>query len=113
MPREYVVGNELVEMLSIGKVPARLHRSPATIRAWVSGGVIPRSGYITSSPTLQGRRHLWSAAQVEILMRVAEAEGVLMLVLVPGPRVRVRVQDTSSRREPLRSSGSSGNPLAG
>ena len=73
-------GFQHAELFTIGAVARALHKSQGTIRRWIDEGVLPDSGLKTEriKGTLSdaGRR-LWTAEQIETLVRIATEEGVI------------------------------------
>jgi MerR HTH family regulatory protein len=82
---EYAVNGKTVELCTVGELAKALNRASVTIRAWERTGIMPPSGYRHPSLNPRGRRRLYSRAQIEGVVRIAEEEGVL----VPGPRVTI------------------------
>lgn len=66
------------EFFGIGDLAKALHRKPLTIRQWEREGVIPPSGHESPGVNHHGRRRLYSRAQVEGIVAIAEEEGLLL-----------------------------------
>ncbi|WP_409238329.1 hypothetical protein [Streptomyces sp. PA5.6] len=76
-PRVYRVGGELREFFSIGHLSMALNRQPVTIRKWERLGVIPAASFVIRGKTERGNRRLYTRAQVEGMIRIAQEEGIL------------------------------------
>jgi hypothetical protein len=74
-------GREMdLEMFPIGALAKALHRDSVTLRAWIRKGWLPKAKYLT--PPVAGTRgnagrRLWSRAQVEGIVSIAQEEGLL------------------------------------
>lgn len=69
-----------LEMFPIGSLAKAMHRDSVTMRAWIRKGWLPKAKYMT--PPLAGTRgnagrRLWSRAQIEGIISIAEEEGLL------------------------------------
>jgi hypothetical protein len=75
----YPVGNQQVELFTISQLAEALNREPVTVRGWEHKGFIPKATF--SKPgkggDVRGRRRLYSRAQVEALVSLAQEEGLL------------------------------------
>lgn len=76
-PRVYRVGGELQEFFSIGHLSMALNRQPVTIRKWERLGIIPAPTFVIRGKTERGNRRLYTRAQVEGMIRIAQEEGIL------------------------------------
>lgn len=77
--KTYTIKGKPVELFGIGQVAEALNREPVTIRSWERKGFIPRATFSKpgANQDPRGRRRLWSRAQVEALVRIAQEEGIL------------------------------------
>jgi hypothetical protein len=78
--REYLVNGSPQKFYTIGSLARALGKSAVTIRSWESKGWLPAPAYRTPpprSPQLPGNpqvgRRLYSSAQVEFLVKAAQA----------------------------------------
>lgn len=94
-PRMIEVDGQPVEFFYIGALSTALRRSPVTLRKWMTAGILPKARYLSQGTTTRGDRRLWTRAQIEGLMRIAQEERI---DTVP---VR-RTQFTSRSRELFR-----------
>jgi hypothetical protein len=74
-------GHELeLEMFPIGSLAKALRRDSVTVRAWIRKGWLPKAQFqtkaVVGSRGNAGRR-LWTRAQIEGIVRIAEEEGLL------------------------------------
>lgn len=76
-PRTLKVGGVDREFFTIGNLAKALGRKPVTIRAWERAGVIPKPTFRKPSDDPRGTRRLYTRAQVEGLVRIAEEEGLM------------------------------------
>lgn len=76
-PRIFTVRGKDVEFFTIGQVAMALNRTPSAIRKWEDNGIIPTAQYYTPSEDVRGKRRLWTKAQAEGMVRIAEEEGIL------------------------------------
>ncbi|KUL44719.1 hypothetical protein ADL22_12305 [Streptomyces sp. NRRL F-4489] len=76
-PRVYRVGGVLHEFYSIGHLSMALNRQPVTIRKWERTGIIPAPTFVVRGKTERGNRRLYTRAQIEGMIRIAEEEGIL------------------------------------
>ncbi|MDJ0463159.1 hypothetical protein [Streptomyces sp. H27-C3] len=76
-PRVYRVGGELQEFFSIGHLSMALNRRPVTIRKWERLGIIPAPTFVIRGKTERGNRRLYTRAQVEGMVQIAQEEGIL------------------------------------
>lgn len=78
-PRVYKVNGVDREFFTVGHLAVAMNRKPLTIRQWERKGTIPKSTYQRqgkdNSP--HGRRRLYTRAQVEGMIKIAEEEGLL------------------------------------
>lgn len=66
-----------VEFFTIGQVARAIGRTSGTLRAWEARGVLPKSGYQTSSDDPRGVRRLYTRAQAAGILRLAKDCGVM------------------------------------
>ncbi|MFJ2113380.1 hypothetical protein ACIOEX_16090 [Streptomyces sp. NPDC087850] len=76
-PRVYRVGGDLQEFFSIGHLSMALNRQPVTIRKWERLGIIPAPTFVIRGKTERGNRRLYTRAQVEGMIQIAQEEGIL------------------------------------
>lgn len=76
-PRVLKVGGVPTEFFGTGQLALALRRKPVTIRAWESKGVIPKPTFRLPSEHPKGVRRLYTRAQVEGILRIAEEEGLM------------------------------------
>lgn len=76
-PRTLKVGGVDREFFTIGNLAKALLRKPVTIRAWERAGVIPKPTFRKPSDDPRGTRRLYTRAQVEGMVRIAEEEGLM------------------------------------
>ena len=76
-PRKFRVGGVDREFFTIGHLAKALLRKPVTIRAWERAGVIPKPTFRRPSEDPRGTRRLYTRAQVEGMVRIAEEEGLM------------------------------------
>lgn len=73
-------GVPLGDLFLIGALAKALGRDSNTLRAWIRKGWLPKAKYQTSPlPGTRGdaSRRLWSRAQIEGIVQIAEEEGLL------------------------------------
>lgn len=70
------IGGEPSGYYPIRSLAAALNRSPGTIRDWETAGVIPES-YVLNKDSRNGRRRLYTRAQILMLRRLAAEYGIL------------------------------------
>lgn len=76
-PKVYKVKGEDVEFFTSGELAQALDgRATVTIRAWERKGIIPKATFHKPSDKPQGRRRLYSRAQVEGIVQIAKEEGI-------------------------------------
>ena len=97
-PVVYVHGGVSREFFTIGHLADAFGRSPVTIRSWESKGVLPNSPYRSPRPrgeALPGKqskgRRLWTRAQIEGMLRIAQEEGVILSGKPPTKQFTQRV----------------------
>jgi hypothetical protein len=80
-PRHYFVNGVKTEFFTVGQVALALNRTSRTIRWWEGKQVIPPATFRAAAPkrskVKEAGDRLWSRAQVEVMIRVAQEEGVL------------------------------------
>lgn len=77
------------EFFGIGDLAKALRRDAVTIRKWEAGGVIPKATYVISGKTANGNRRLYTRDQINVMVRIAEEEG-----LFDGDPRGIRITDT-------------------
>ena len=84
-PVYYMVDGEKKEFFTIRHLAAALDYSQQSIRAWENSGLLAKSPYRSPKPrkpTIGGRntkgKRLWTRAQIEGILRIAEEEGVIL-----------------------------------
>lgn len=71
-----MINGETVELFAIGAVCAALGRPAVTIRLWIRQGHLPQATFrMPERNGVKGRR-LYTRAQVEAIIQVAEAHGI-------------------------------------
>lgn len=75
--RRVQVGGQEVVMYGIGELATALGRKSVTMRKWEEVGIIPVATFMLNPGTEQGRRRMYSAAQVIGIVRIAAEEGIL------------------------------------
>lgn len=81
-----------VECFTTGQLAGLLGgRKAVTIRAWEAEGILPKSGYYVPGRDgdVRGRRRYYTKAQVEGVLDIAKAEGVLY------PSTRISISRTN------------------
>jgi hypothetical protein len=78
--KTFTIGGKPVELFTISQVAELLNRKPVTLRKWEERGVVPRATFAKpgANGDKRGRRRLYSRAQVEALVRIAEEEKILL-----------------------------------
>jgi len=76
-PRVLKIGGVEREFFTIGHLAKALNRKPVTIRGWERDGVIPKSTFRKPSEDPRGTRRLYTRAQVEGILRIADEEGLM------------------------------------
>lgn len=77
-PTVLKVGGKAMEFFTVGQLGEALGgRRAVTIRKWERTGVIPNPTFRKPSEDPRGQRRLYSRAQVEGMIQIAEEEGVL------------------------------------
>jgi hypothetical protein len=84
-PKVYVVAGREVEFFTVGMLARALHREAVTIRKWEREGIIPKATYRGQSVDPRGKRRLYTRDQVEGMLKIAWAEG-----LMSGRKVQIR-----------------------
>lgn len=96
-PVYYFFDGEESEFFVIRHLAAALDCSVQSIRSWESRGLLPRSGYRSPSsqrPMAAGSRkgrRLWTRAQINAILQIAEAEGVILNKQPPTKAFAVKV----------------------
>lgn len=86
------VGGVEMEFFTIGHLAQALRRRPVTIRTWERDKIIPNATFRRSSEDPRGVRRLYTRAQVEGLIQIAEEEGLLK-----GDNRSIRATDFTKR----------------
>lgn len=73
-------GQDDMEFFHIGALAKALGKEPVTIRTWIRKGWLPKAKY--STPGVEGTfnnagRRLWTRAQIEGILRIAQEEELL------------------------------------
>lgn len=89
-PQVKKLGDRYVEFFGIGDLGKALRRDAVTIRKWEAKGVIPKATYLISGKTTNGNRRLYTREQIEVIVRIAEEEG-----LFDGDPRGIRITDTA------------------
>jgi hypothetical protein len=76
-PRTYTVNGKDVQFFTIGQLAMALNRSAKTVRRWEERGVIPSAIFRAPSKSVRGKQRLYTRAQVEGMVRIAQEEGLL------------------------------------
>jgi hypothetical protein len=78
-PRIYKKNGVETEFFTVGHLALAMNRKPLTIRQWERKGIIPKSTYQRAGKNgnQHGRRRLYTRAQIEGMIRIAEEEGLL------------------------------------
>lgn len=76
-PRFITVGGVKTEFFTIGALAEALGRKSGTIRKWENTGVIPRPLFRKSADRSEGTRRLYTRAQIEGIVKIAQEERVL------------------------------------
>lgn len=87
----FTISGYEVECFTTGQLAAMLGgRKAVTIRAWEAEGILPSSGYAMPGRDgdVRGRRRYYTRAQVEGVLDIARAEGVLY------PSTRISIKKT-------------------
>lgn len=90
--RTLTISGYEVECFTTGQLAGLLGgRKAVTIRAWEAEGILPRSGYFVPGRDgdVRGRRRYYTRAQVEGVLDIARAEGVLY------PSTRISISKTA------------------
>lgn len=88
-PQVKKLGDRYVEFFGIGDLGKALRRDAVTIRKWEAKGIIPKATFVISGKTANGNRRLYTREQVEVMVRIAEEEG-----LFDGDPRGIRITDT-------------------
>lgn len=62
---------------TVGVLAAALGRKPPAMRKWERLGYLPDSGFRTPSKSVKGQRRLYTKAQIEGIVKIAQDEGLL------------------------------------
>lgn len=72
-----IVRGQTIECFTIGQLAAALNRTANTLRGWEADRILPRATYVTPSKDPRGRRRLYTRAQCEGLIRLANELGIM------------------------------------
>lgn len=96
-PIYYFFKGEEREFFVIRNLADAIGYSPQSIRKWEDRGLLPRSGYRAPSaqgPMAQGTRkgrRLWTRAQINAILQIAEEEGVILNKQPPTKAFAIKV----------------------
>jgi hypothetical protein len=78
-PRIYKRNGVDTEFFTVGHLAMAMNRKPLTIRQWERKGIIPKSTYQRAGKngSQHGRRRLYTRAQIEGMIQIANEEGLL------------------------------------
>lgn len=78
-PRIHKIGGVETELFTVGQLAQALGRRPNTIRTWERNKVIPNATVQIPGRhgDTRGKRRLYTRAQIEGLIKIAEEEGLL------------------------------------
>lgn len=65
------------EFFTIGHLGAAINRAPGTIRYWESKRFFPKPSFTVNGADKYKRRRLYTRAQIEGVIRIAQEEGLL------------------------------------
>jgi predicted DNA-binding transcriptional regulator AlpA len=65
------------EFFGVGHLSKALGRSVKTIYKWETEGLFPKATFIYNGASRNGQRRLYTRAQIEGALRIAEEEGIL------------------------------------
>lgn len=99
-PTYYTYRGVQTEFFTIRHLAHALGRQPVTIRSWENKGKMPRTPYRSPTPergslpnkAVKGRR-LWTRAQIEGILKIAQEEGVILTGKPPTTRFAHRVSE--------------------
>ena len=66
-----------VEYFTSGQLAQAIDRSPITMRAWEREGVLPKARFRTANRNAKKAKRLYTRAQVEGVVRIAQEEGLM------------------------------------
>lgn len=76
-PKIFKVAGVEREFFTIGQLALALGRKPVTIRKWERLGIIPFPTFRFPSDDPRGQRRLYTRAQIEGILKIADEEGIL------------------------------------
>jgi len=85
-PVRLKVQGEVVEFFTIGMLAQALGRRPATLREWEAKGIIPKARYRTAASSKDKQKRLYTRAQVEVMVKLAQEEGLMAFSRAGGLR---------------------------
>ena len=67
------------EFFTIGALAEALGKSPPTVREWIRKGILPKARYrLPVAPgTLGDGKRLWTRAEIEGILKIAQEEGIV------------------------------------
>lgn len=71
-----VINGVRTELFSIGALADALGKAVVTVRLWERKGVIPKAQYRTPNKNGKGGRRLYTRAQIEGIVMIAQQEGM-------------------------------------
>ena len=75
-----------VEFFTIGMLALALERTPAALRRWEANGVLPKARYRTQASDPLKQKRLYTRAQCEGIIRIAQEEGLMAVSRAGGLR---------------------------
>lgn len=77
--RTYTVRGVQIQFYTIGQLGKALERKPGTMRKWESSQVIPKPTFLAPNPSgdVRAKRRLYSRAQCEGILLIAQQEGII------------------------------------
>lgn len=65
------------EFFTIGQLALAIDRSPVTMRAWERDGILPKARFRTANRSPKKAKRLYTRAQCEGIIRIAQEEGLM------------------------------------
>jgi len=75
-----------VEFFTVGQLAQAIGRKPASIRKWETLGIIPKARYRTAASDPAKQKRLYTRAQVEGVVKIAQEEGLMAVSRAGGLR---------------------------
>lgn len=93
-PQVHKIAGEATELFTVGQLAQALGRRPVTIRTWERNKTLPNATVQLPgrNQDVRGRRRLYTRAQIEGLVKIAQEEGLLN-----GDRRSIRATDFTRR----------------